>query len=139
MSATLRVKFEAIQKPNPDPLHLTFEDWYYAINAFKLGNTNTTPCYNFKYTTGDFGAFITEVCDVKNNQTKSFYWMFDVNGKQSPVGVSCYKVQENDNLTLVYKDTSTKAKPSSAIGLTAIYQLFIPSIFLLAYLLGSKS
>eukprot|EP00111_Clytia_hemisphaerica_P018539 TCONS_00054843-protein len=129
--ATLRVQFEAIDKPDPAPLNVTFDDWYYAINAFKLGNTNTTPCYNFEYTTGDFGAFVTEVCDVKNNQSENLYWMFDINGKQSPVGISCYQVQENDNLTLVYKDTSIKPKPSSAVGLSAIYQLLAPSILLL--------
>ena len=111
------MKFEAINKPDPAPLQLTFDDWYYAINAFKLGNTNTTPCYNFKYTTSDFGAFITEVCDVKNNYTASLNWMFLVNGVESPVGVSCYKVQDNDNLTLVYKLAQHKPQPAPKVSL----------------------
>ncbi|XP_057290715.1 uncharacterized protein LOC130613375 [Hydractinia symbiolongicarpus] len=96
---TLAVEFVAIGKPNPPPQTFFIQKGTYAIDAFL--KKNSTQCYNIVYTVSKFGAYITTVCDVK--QTANDLWFFYINNKESPVGVSCYEVKNNDKLTLSYE------------------------------------
>lgn len=52
--------------------------------------------FNFKYQDSNLGAFIEEINGVKNNSSDKVYWMFYVNGKMAEVGVSNYKLSDND-------------------------------------------
>jgi len=47
--------------------------------------------------TGDYGEYIISINDKK--QENNYYWNYYINGKYAPVGVSSYKIKENDVYT----------------------------------------
>ncbi|XP_057295599.1 uncharacterized protein LOC130624048 [Hydractinia symbiolongicarpus] len=114
VTTTLQVEFVSIDHQNPPPQNLTIGRGTFAIDAFIAANN--TPCYNFVYTVSTFGALITEVCDVKQNNVS--HWFFYINNTRSSVGVSCYEVKNNDVLTLRYENSSY-AVPTTTPAATA--------------------
>ena len=47
--------------------------------------------------TGDYGEYIISINDKK--QENNYYWNYYINGEYAPVGVSSYKIKENDVYT----------------------------------------
>ncbi len=47
--------------------------------------------------TGDYGEYIISINNKK--QENNYYWNYYINGKYAPVGVSSYKIKENDVYT----------------------------------------
>ena len=100
---TLRVVFDVTNKPDPSPVHLRFQKNESKTAFDILLAAQNRPCYNMNYTIhSKYGAFITSICGVKNNNTANYYWMFFVNGKLAPVGVSSYDVKPNDIIKMQY-------------------------------------
>ena len=99
---TLRVVFDVTNKQDPGPVHLTFLKNESKTAFDILLAAQNRPCYNLNYNISKYGAFITSICGVKNNNTANYYWMFFVNGKLSPVGVSSYDVKPNDVIKMQY-------------------------------------
>ena len=52
---------------------------------------------DIKTETGDYGEYIVSINDKK--QENNYYWNYYVNGEYAPVGVSSYKIKENDVYT----------------------------------------
>jgi hypothetical protein len=52
------------------------------------------------------GVFIDEIQGIKNDTSNNMYWMFYVNNKMAEVGVSAYRLSDNDVVEWKYEDTS---------------------------------
>ena len=101
--AVVRVTFLAINKNAPHGVSVETNENATAFDAI-IAAGRKNECYKIKYQMfGALGAYITEVCGIKIDNSKSFYWFFYVNGKRAPVGVSSYIMQNNDYITLSYE------------------------------------
>ena len=89
--------------PNPDPVTLTFvlkgKTAFSVLDAAKDNN-----CYNFNYTlNAEYGALITSMCNVTNDDTNKNSWFFYVNETRQNVGVTCYVVNADDVIEMRYE------------------------------------
>lgn len=49
------------------------------------------------------GFFVEEINGVSQNKKEGFYWIYYINNKVASVGVSNYKIKENDVITWNYE------------------------------------
>lgn len=54
--------------------------------------------FTFGYKEFSFGPFVTSINNYEPDYSKQF-WSFELNGKQSEVGIGDYKVKKRDTLT----------------------------------------
>ena len=101
--AVVRVTFLAVNKNAPHRVLVETKENATAFDAI-IAAGRINECYKIKYQMFEsLGAYITEMCDIKIDNTKSYYWFFYVNGKRASVGVSSYIMQNNDYITLSYE------------------------------------
>lgn len=49
------------------------------------------------------GFFVEQINGLAQDKEKGFYWIYYVNGKKAPVGISQYKLKNNDIITWKYE------------------------------------
>ena len=123
----LKVVFVAIDKPDPPPVNLSFPVNQEETAFDVLVAAQNCPCYNFEYKnyTG-YGAFITSMCNVANDEINSNYWMFYVNGQEASVGVSNYTVQPNDELEMRYMNVASNR--NKLVGFFLSFPFFLNTL-----------
>jgi hypothetical protein len=63
---------------------------------------------NFSFSGREFsglGFFVEEINGLKQDKDKGFYWIYYINNKVAPLGVSNYKLKNKDNITWKYEKT----------------------------------
>jgi len=68
--------------------------------------TKISPGLNFTYITYSSGHFITGIDGLEQDTTQNLYWLFSVNGKESPVGVDQALLNLEDSITWNYEKAS---------------------------------
>ena len=102
-SVTLKVTFDAIDKENPDPVYMDYPSNENKTAFDILRAAQSHPCFNFNHAVNPtYGAYITSICGVSNENTLHNYWMFYVNGERAQVGVSSYQISPNDMIQMRY-------------------------------------
>jgi hypothetical protein len=54
-------------------------------------------------TASGLGFFVDEILGIKNNPSENTYWIYYINGKAAPVGISNYVLKPNDVINWKYE------------------------------------
>ena len=83
------------------------------LDAMKVAS-RVNDCFGYAGNYGQYGCFITKVCNIENNTAGNLFWMVLVNGEMTPKGVSTCGIKNNDVVTLNYMNTTQNSHNSSS-------------------------
>lgn len=88
-----------LQSSGQVELTVTFDDKTSETNqvAVKDGDTAMS-VLKAQYDVEEASGFITTIKDVKQDESKKIYWMFDVNDEMAPKGADQLEVEDGDKL-----------------------------------------
>ncbi len=94
---TLNADLTILDQNNEEKAYkISFEDGQSLFDALlKLDNENES--FSFNYSESSFGAYITSINGYEPDASKAF-WKIQINGEDSQVGVSDYKLKEADSV-----------------------------------------